>query len=87
MATILYHPFPPLYDSHSRVLILGSFPSVVSREQSFYYANKSNRFWPVLSAVYEEEITDRKVVDSSSRFGYFIVAGDDAKLIRDIVSR
>lgn len=60
MATILYHPFPPLYDSHSRVLILGSFPSVVSREQSFYYANKSNRFWPVLSAVYGEEITDRK---------------------------
>ena len=34
-----------------------------------------------------EEITDRKVVDSSSRFGYFIVAGDDEKLIRDIVAK
>ncbi|MCI2153235.1 MAG: DNA-deoxyinosine glycosylase [Solobacterium sp.] len=53
------HPFPPLCDSESRVLILGSFPSAVSREQGFYYANRTNRFWPVLSEVFEEEITDR----------------------------
>lgn len=57
---ILHHPFEPLYDSFSRVLILGSFPSVVSREQNFYYANKTNRFWPVMEAVFEEEITDRR---------------------------
>ncbi len=59
MTEILVHPFPPLYDSHSRVLILGSFPSVVSREQNFYYANRTNRFWPVLEAVYGETIGDR----------------------------
>lgn len=59
MAEILVHPFPPLYDSTSRVLILGSFPSVVSREQNFYYANRTNRFWPVLEAVYGETIKDR----------------------------
>ncbi len=54
------HPFSPVYDEGSRVLILGSFPSVISRKQGFYYANRTNRFWPVLSAVFEEEITDRE---------------------------
>ena len=58
--TRLYHELEPVYDRNSRVLILGSFPSVVSRKEQFYYANRTNRFWPVLSAVFEEEITDRK---------------------------
>ena len=57
---ILTHPFPPVYDSSSRVLILGSFPSVVSREKNFYYMHKTNRFWTVLSAVFGEEIRDKK---------------------------
>lgn len=48
------HPFPPIFDPFSRVLILGSFPSVVSRREQFYYANRSNRFWPVLTAVFDE---------------------------------
>ena len=56
----LVHPFAPVFDASSRVLILGSFPSVISRQQAFYYANKNNRFWSVLSAVFEEEITDRR---------------------------
>lgn len=56
----IVHPFPPVYDENSRILILGSFPSVVSRELNFYYANRYNRFWPVLSALFDEEITDRK---------------------------
>lgn len=54
----LEHPFGPIYDAESRVLILGSFPSVISREKSFYYANKANRFWKVMAGIYEEEITD-----------------------------
>lgn len=54
----LSHPFPALWDSGSRVLILGSFPSVVSRQKSFYYANRANRFWPVLARIYQEEIAD-----------------------------
>lgn len=45
------HPFPPLYDSNSRILILGSFPSVKSREQMFFYGHPQNRFWKVMAAV------------------------------------
>lgn len=43
------HPFDPVFDKNSRILILGSFPSVKSRELSFYYAHPQNRFWKVLS--------------------------------------
>ena len=49
------HPFPPLYDARARVLILGSFPSVKSREQQFFYGHPQNRFWRVLSAIFGEE--------------------------------
>ena len=45
------HGFPPVYDSDSRVLILGSLPSVKSREQQFYYGHPQNRFWRVLATV------------------------------------
>lgn len=48
---MIQHPFPPLYDENSRILILGSFPSVKSREQKFFYGHPQNRFWQVLSAV------------------------------------
>ena len=48
---MLQHPFPPLYDEKSKVLILGSFPSVKSREQMFFYGHPQNRFWKVISAV------------------------------------
>ncbi len=43
------HPFEPVYDARSRILILGSFPSVRSREEGFYYAHPQNRFWRVLA--------------------------------------
>ncbi len=46
------HPFPPLYNADSKVLILGSFPSVKSREQKFFYGHPQNRFWRVLAAVF-----------------------------------
>ena len=45
------HTFLPVYDENSKVLILGSFPSVKSREQGFYYGHPQNRFWKVLAAV------------------------------------
>lgn len=48
------HPIPPLYDTQSRVLILGSFPSVKSREQAFFYGHPQNRFWPLLAALFDE---------------------------------
>ena len=48
----LQHPFGPLYNENSRVLILGSFPSVKSREQNFFYGHPQNRFWKVVAAVF-----------------------------------
>lgn len=45
------HEFPPVWDEQSRILILGSFPSVKSREEGFFYGHPQNRFWKVLSAV------------------------------------
>lgn len=53
---MLTHPFPPVYDEHARILILGSFPSVKSREQGFFYGHPQNRFWRVLAAVFGEEV-------------------------------
>ena len=47
----LVHPIPPLFDAQSRVLILGSFPSVKSREAKFFYGHPQNRFWRVLAAL------------------------------------
>ncbi|MDO5143568.1 MAG: DNA-deoxyinosine glycosylase [bacterium] len=55
MSERLVHPFPPLVDSESRVLILGSFPSVKSREQQFFYGHPQNRFWRMLAAVCGED--------------------------------
>lgn len=45
------HPLPPIYDAHSRVLILGTMPSPRSRAEGFYYAHPQNRFWRVLGQV------------------------------------
>ena len=56
----IIHPFEPVYDASSKVLILGSFPSVVSREKNFYYMNANNRFWKVMEALFQEEIHDKK---------------------------
>ncbi|MBR3364399.1 MAG: DNA-deoxyinosine glycosylase [Solobacterium sp.] len=56
----VFHTFGPVYDSESRILILGSFPSVVSRRMNFYYANPGNRFWRLLADLFGEEINDRK---------------------------
>ncbi len=45
------HGFDPVFDEHSRVLVLGSFPSALSRKNDFYYGNPSNRFWRVMASV------------------------------------
>lgn len=50
------HPISPVFNEHSRVLILGSFPSVKSRETHFFYGHPQNRFWKVLAAVYERQV-------------------------------
>ena len=52
---MISHPFPPLFDENSEILILGSFPSVKSREQLFFYGHPQNRFWKVLSGVLDQQ--------------------------------
>ena len=54
----LTHPFPPLYDKDSQILILGSFPSVKSREQMFFYGHPQNRFWEVIAGVFGEKVPE-----------------------------
>jgi len=54
----LTHYFEPVYDKNSRILILGTFPSVKSRENGFYYGHPQNRFWKVLAAVTGEDMQD-----------------------------
>ena len=50
------HPIPPLYRADSEILILGSFPSVKSRESAFFYGHPQNRFWKVMDEVFEDEV-------------------------------
>lgn len=52
------HPIKPLYDHNSRILILGSFPSVRSREAGFFYGHPQNRFWKVMAAVFDDELPE-----------------------------
>ena len=54
----IIHPIPPVYDEKSRVLILSSFPSVKSREFGFFYGHPQNRFWRVISTVFDEKIPE-----------------------------
>lgn len=59
----MFDCFEPVIDKESKVLILGSFPSVKSREINFYYGNKQNKFWKVLEEYFDEKIpenTDEK---------------------------
>ncbi|MBQ3292472.1 MAG: DNA-deoxyinosine glycosylase [Mogibacterium sp.] len=63
---VLFHPFGPLFNENSRVLILGSFPSVKSREQNFFYGHPQNRFWKVIAAEFgspvPETIGDKRAI-------------------------
>lgn len=52
------HTFEPIFNNESKVLILGTFPSVKSREQQFYYGHPQNRFWKLLALLMEDEIPD-----------------------------
>lgn len=60
------HEIPPVYDRNSKILILGSFPSVKSRESGFFYGHPQNRFWKVLSGICACEIPE--TVDEKKRF-------------------
>ena len=60
------HPFDPIYDENSRILILGTFPSVKSREVQFYYGHARNRFWKTLSQLFSEPLP--QTVEEKIRF-------------------
>lgn len=52
----VYHELKPIYNKNSKILILGSMPSKISRDNNFYYANKTNRFWPVMSILFNKNL-------------------------------
>lgn len=54
----LFHPIPPVWNEESRVLVLGSFPSVKSRESGFFYGHRQNRFWRVLASVFDSPVPE-----------------------------
>ena len=58
--------FEPVFDKNSKLLILGSFPSVKSREIDFYYGNKQNRFWKMLFGIFDEPQAES--IDSKKEF-------------------
>ena len=88
------HPFGPLYNRDSRVLILGSFPSVKSREQQFFYGHPQNRFWKVIAALYGREtpgtIPARKELILSNGLALWdtiascVITGSSDASIRDV---
>ena len=70
------HPFAPVWDVHCRVLVLGSFPSVRSRQIGFYYGHPQNRFWRVLERLYGQPVPP----DTAGRRSCDIVGSSDASI-------
>lgn len=73
------HSIPPLFDSESRILILGSFPSVKSRQEAFFYAHPQNRFWRVLAEIFHapvpQSIEEKKALILSNHLALWDVIG------------
>ncbi len=90
----VFHPFEPIYDGNSRILILGSFPSVKSREQQFYYGHPQNRFWKVIAALYGREVPvtvgEKKTLLLECRLALWdsvascVISGSSDASIRDV---
>ena len=94
MNTVI-HPIPPVFDRNSKILILGSFPSVKSREGHFFYHHPQNRFWKTLSGVLDvpvpDTIAEKKAFLLSHRIALWDVIascsieGSSDSSIRDVV--
>ena len=54
----IIHPIPPLYDAECKILILGSFPSVKSREAMFFYGHPQNRYWKLIARLFVEPVPE-----------------------------
>jgi hypoxanthine-DNA glycosylase len=76
---MIIHPIQPVYDKDSKVLILGSFPSVKSREEGFFYGHPQNRFWKVLPRVLgcpvPQTIDEKKALILTHRLALWDVIG------------
>lgn len=89
------HPFPPFFRTDSHILILGSFPSVKSREQMFFYGHPQNRFWRVTAAVFHDEtpgsipekraFLERNHIALWDSIGRCTIEGSSDSSIRDVV--
>lgn len=89
------HNIEPVYDANSRVLILGSFPSVKSREQQFFYGHSQNRFWRVMAQVLDcpvpQEIPEKRAMLLSHGIAVWdviascTITGSSDASIRDVV--
>ena len=73
---MIIHPIPPVCDENSKVLILGSFPSVKSREERFFYGHSQNRFWKVISAVVGSAVPKTTEEKRTLLFDYGIAVWD-----------
>ena len=67
MPSHIIHPIPPVFDADSRILILGSFPSVKSRESCFFYGHPQNRFWKLLARLRKEDVPSS--IEEKKQFG------------------
>ena len=86
------HGFAPVYDARSRVLVLGTLPSVKSREENFYYGHARNRFWQVLAAVFDasvpQSIEEKKALLLANGVALWDVVGQcDIRLSADSTIR
>ncbi|MBR0121661.1 MAG: DNA-deoxyinosine glycosylase [Clostridia bacterium] len=63
---MVVHNIPPVFDKNSEILILGSFPSVKSRETKFFYGHKQNRFWKIVAEIFD--CTVPQTVNEKKRF-------------------
>ena len=90
------HTFDPIWDENSRVLILGTFPSVKSRETNFYYGHPQNRFWKVIAGLagnpVPETAEEKKALLLGSRIAIWDViascsiTGSSDSSIRDVIA-
>ncbi len=75
--TRVIHPIDAVIDSDSKIIILGSFPSVKSREKSFFYMNKYNRFYQVLSEIFNEDFYNCEIEEKINLLHKYHIALDD----------
>ena len=80
----LIHPIPPFYDETSQILILGSFPSVKSRESHFFYGHPQNRFWKLMTLLYGEETVPVTIGEKAALLKRHHIAAWDSIRVCDI---